>query len=165
VAARRHRTADLEGLLMGFLSAGEALIDDVSVIANPGTPSATQLIQNGSFQGDAIGAAPQKWRIIGNHKGSIVADPDNASNKVLDLLTTGPTEHEGNNAQTTFVGNTAVVNGTTYLISFRARWIGGSNQLNARFFLNRIGHVHSRRPENRHARPKPLRRQCRADLQ
>jgi Lamin Tail Domain/CotH kinase protein len=127
--------------LFGMLAAGEVLIDDVSVIANPGTAGATQLIQNGLFQGDSIGAAPQKWRIIGNHHGTVVADPDNAANKVLDLRTTGPAEHEGNNAGTTFVGNTAIVNGVTYEISFRARWVGGSNQLNARFYLARVAHT------------------------
>ena len=69
--------------------------------------------------------SPQKWRIIGNHQGTVVADPDNAANNVLDLVATGATDHEGNNAGTTFVGNTAIVNGTTYQISFKARWVGG----------------------------------------
>jgi hypothetical protein len=125
--------------VFGMVDDGEVLIDDVSVISNPGTASATQLIQNGSFQSDALGGSPQKWRIIGNHHGTIVADPDNAANKVLDLRATGTSLHEGNNAGTTFVGNTAIVNGTAYEISFRARWVGGSPQLNARFWLNRVG--------------------------
>ena len=111
--------------LFGMLDGGEALIDDVSVIANPGKASATQLIQNGSFQSDTLGNAPLKWRIIGNHYGAVVADPDNPLNKVLDLRATGRTDHQGNNAGTTLAGNTAVVNGTIYEISFRCalgRW-------------------------------------------
>jgi hypothetical protein len=125
--------------LFGMIDDGEVLIDDVSVVANPGTASATQLIQNGSFQADVVGGAPQKWRIVGNHHGTVVEDPSNAANKVLDLRATGTTLHELNNAGTTFVGNTAIVNGTLYEISFRARWVSGSPQLNARFYLNRIG--------------------------
>ncbi len=123
--------------MFGLLNDGEVLIDDVSVIANP-TGAATQLIQNGSFQADTLGGAPQKWRIIGNHHGTVVADPSNGANKVLDLRATGVTDQFGNNAGTTFVGTTAIVNGTQYQISFKARWLSGSGQLNARAYLSRV---------------------------
>src|SRR5690606_17493013 len=108
---------------------------DVSVIVNPGTASAMELIQNGTFQSDALNSEPAKWRIIGNHHGTVITDPDDPQNKVLRLLATGVTKQEGNNAGTTFVGNTAVVNGATYQITFRARWVGGSPQMNARAYL------------------------------
>jgi Lamin Tail Domain/CotH kinase protein len=124
--------------LFGMLNDGEVLIDDVSVIANP-SGAAAQLIQNGSFQADALGAEPQKWRIIGNEHGTVVADPENAANKVLDLRATGVTDQFGNNAGTTLAGNTSVVNGSDYLITFKARWLGGSDQLNARLYLDRVG--------------------------
>ncbi|MEX0643385.1 MAG: lamin tail domain-containing protein, partial [Pirellulales bacterium] len=124
--------------LFGFIQSGEMLIDDVTVTSNPGAGNATQLIQNGTFEGDAEGTSPLKWRIIGNHGGTVILDPTNSSNKVLRLVATGRTDHEGNNAGTTLAGNTAVVNGTPYQISFRAKWISGSPQINSRLYFNRV---------------------------
>jgi len=125
--------------LFGFIESGEVLIDDVSVIVNPGTGAAAQLIQNGSFQSDAVGNTPAKWRIIGNHSGQVVIDPDSPTNKVLRLAATGRTDHEGNNAGTTLAGNVDVVNGQLYQISFKAKWLSGSPQINSRLYLNRVG--------------------------
>lgn len=124
--------------LFGFLQSGEVLLDDISVIVNPGMPNATELIQNGTFEGDTLDAAPLKWRIIGNHHGTVVVDPTNPTNKVLELIATGRTDHEGNNAGTTFVGNTAIVDGLTYQVSFRAKWLSGSPQLNTRAYMTRV---------------------------
>ncbi|MDC0935947.1 lamin tail domain-containing protein [Pirellulales bacterium] len=123
--------------LFGMLRAGEVLIDDVSVIASPDA-AATQLIQNGSFEGDSVGGPGNKWRIVGNHHGAVIVDPDNGANQVLHLKATGHTHHEHNNAGTTFVGNTQVVNGREYEISFRAKWLSGSNQLLSRLYLSRV---------------------------
>ncbi len=123
--------------LFGLLRAGEVLIDDVSVIASPDA-AATQLIQNGSFEGDSVGGPGNKWRIVGNHHGAVIVDPDNGANQVLHLKATGHTHHEHNNAGTTFVGNTQVVNGREYEISFRAKWLSGSNQLLSRLYLSRV---------------------------
>ena len=120
--------------VLGLLEAGEALIDDVSVVELPGTPSARQLIQNGSFTGGVTG-----WRIIGNHRHSgIVPDPSDPSNQVLRLVATGPTEHMHNHAETTLAGNTPIVDGREYEISFKAKWLGGSNRLNTRLYFNRL---------------------------
>lgn len=118
--------------IMGLLEAGEVLIDDLSVIENP-SGTAKQLIQNGSFDSTAA------WRIIGNHGTSyVVPDPDDPGNKVLRLVATGPTEHLHNHAETTFTGNVDIVNGRTYQISFRARWLAGSPLLNTRLYFNRL---------------------------
>jgi hypothetical protein len=51
----------------GLLDAGEFLLDDVSVIERPGTLQARQLMQNGSFESDAIGSTPASWRVLGTH--------------------------------------------------------------------------------------------------
>src|SRR5205085_865524 len=59
-------------------------------------------------------------------------------NKVLRLVATGGTEHMSNHGETTFVGNRDIVNGREYLISFRAKWISGSRQLNTRLYFNRL---------------------------
>src|SRR5207244_619348 len=99
------------------------------------TPSTTptNLIQNSTFE-----SGTNKWRIIGNHHGEVIDDPDQPGNKVLHLVATGGTEHMSNHGETTFVGNRDVVNGREYLISFRAKWISGSRQFNTRLYFNRL---------------------------
>ncbi len=128
--------------LLGLLNDGQVLIDDVRVIENPGTPEARQIIQNGSFQSDALGSEPATWRIIGTQHGQVVADPDDPLNHVLLLTATGPTEHMHNNAGTTLKDGDTYVrlsNSAEYEISFRARWVSGSEQLNSRLYFNRLG--------------------------
>jgi hypothetical protein len=119
--------------VIGMLDAGEVLLDDIMVIETPST-TPTNLIQNGTF--DTLGT--NKWRIIGNHHGEVIDDPDQPGNKVLRLVATGGTEHMSNHGETTFVGNRDVVNGREYLISFRAKRISGSRQLNTRLSFNRL---------------------------
>ncbi|NQU22083.1 MAG: lamin tail domain-containing protein, partial [Candidatus Nealsonbacteria bacterium] len=125
--------------VMGLLDSGELLLDDVSVVEDP-DGAAIQLIQNGSFQADAIGAAPQKWRLIGNHGGHqrsvVVQDPVNPANRALKLVATGATEHEHNHAETTLSNGRRVTAGKEYEISYRAKWIAGSSQLNTRLYFN-----------------------------
>ena len=65
------------------------MIDDIHVIEDPDGLN-RELIQNGTFESDWIGASPSKWRIMENHHGTVIDDPDNpGSNKVLHLRTTG----------------------------------------------------------------------------
>jgi hypothetical protein len=118
--------------VLGLLDSGEVLLDDLSVIDTTGGAN-TSLLQNGTFENGTTA-----WRIIGNQHGTVVADPTNAANHVLDLVATGATESMHNHAETTLVGNTPIVNGHTYQISFRARWISGSNLLNTRLYFNRV---------------------------
>ena len=119
-----------EELVIGLLDAGEVLIDDLSVVEDPdGSP--VEVLQNGSFDG-----GPDAWRLLGNHRHSeVVPDPDDASNGVLRLVATGPTGHMHNHAETTLV---RPIGSRTYEISFRARWVSGSNQLNTRLYFNRV---------------------------
>ncbi len=122
--------------LLGMLDAGTVLVDDVSVIEDPdGAP--VQVIQNGSFESDTIGSAPQKWRCLGTHKlSTVIANPDGPG-KVLRLVATGQLEHTYNNCSTTFGGNRVINTTKTYEISFKAKWVSGSPQLNSRLYLNR----------------------------
>ena len=119
--------------LFGLLDNGEFLIDDISVIENP-DGAATQLIQNGDFSGGNTNF----WRLIGTHRhAEVISD---GGNQVLHMETTGSTEHQHNNAGTTLKdGNTFVPinSGSTYEISFRAKWLSGSNQLHTRLYFNR----------------------------
>ncbi|MEZ5300825.1 MAG: lamin tail domain-containing protein [Verrucomicrobiales bacterium] len=125
--------------LLGMLDAGEVLIDDVSVVEDP-DGAAIQFIQNGDFEADAAGAPPAKWRLIGTHgshgRSVVVADPDDAGNQCLRLVATGPTEDKHNKAETTFANGEQVTVGQTYEISFRAKWLRGSNQVNTRLYFN-----------------------------
>jgi len=119
-----------EELVLGLLDAGEVLIDDLSVIQDPDT-APVELLQDGTFD-----AADDPWRLLGNHRHSeIVADPDDASNSVLRLVATGPTGHMHNHAETTLL---SAIGTREYEVSFRARWVSGSNQLNTRLYFNRL---------------------------
>lgn len=127
-------------LIVGLLDSGEVLLDDISVIADPdGTPR--QLIQNGSFSSGAAST----WRLLGNHGHSaVVPDPTNPANPVLRLVSTGQTEHMSNHLETTLKDGAAlhtISGATTYEISFRAKWIGGSRQLRTNLYFNRLPKV------------------------
>ncbi|MBN1442366.1 MAG: lamin tail domain-containing protein, partial [Planctomycetes bacterium] len=119
--------------IIGLLDAGEVLVDDIHVIEDP-AGTAVELIQNPTFETGATA-----WRLLGNHRHSaVIADPDNASNHVLHLVATGPTEHMHNHLETTLRGGETVNNGRTYRVSFRARWLAGSNQVHSRLYFNRV---------------------------
>ncbi len=121
--------------VMGMLDAGELLLDDVSVVEDP-DGSAIELLQNGTFE---TSPGDSKWRILGTHRHSeVIVDPDNASNHVLRFVATGPTDHMHNHLETTLADGRSIVNGQEYEISFRAKWISGSNQLNTRLYFTRL---------------------------
>ncbi|MEO5916248.1 MAG: lamin tail domain-containing protein [Luteolibacter sp.] len=119
--------------ILGLLDEGEVLLDDITVTENPGA-SGVSMISGGNFESGTGG-----WRFLGNHSDArIVTDPANASNHALYLHSTGATEHMHNHVETTFPGALSVVNGRTYQISFKARWISGCNKLNTRLYFNRL---------------------------
>ena len=118
-------------LIVGLLDAGECLIDDVSVATG-----GTQLIQNGSFASNS-----NFWRIVGNHTGSIVPDPFLPGNNVLKISAASATDSLYNQANTTLKnGGTfhTIAAASTYDISFRAKWLRGSNRLHSRLYCNRL---------------------------
>ena len=117
----------------GLLDSGDMLIDDISVIENPDT-APVAMITNGDFSSGTTG-----WRFLGNHRhAQIVSDPANPGNNVLYLSANGPTEHMHNHIETTLAAGKSVVNGRAYQITFRARWLSGSNRLNTRLYFNRV---------------------------
>ena len=119
--------------VLGLLSDGECLVDDLSVVQSPGT-SAVQFLSNGSFGNGLSG-----WRVLGNHGGSRVeADPANTGNPVLHLRASGPQEHMHNHVETTYAAGRMVTNGLTYEVSFRAKWLAGNNLLNTRLYFDRV---------------------------
>ncbi|MEO8353531.1 MAG: lamin tail domain-containing protein, partial [Chthoniobacteraceae bacterium] len=119
--------------IFGLLDRGTYLIDDISVIESPAGVN-RQLIQNGTFDTGATG-----WRFLGTQRhASVVTDP---TGEVLRVDSTGPTEHMHNHAETTLKNGALFVTintSLTYRISFRARWVSGTNLLNARLYFNRL---------------------------
>ena len=119
-------------LVLGMLSAGEILLDDVSVVEAP-MGAAIEFMQNGSFESDAVGSIPDKWRIRGNHQHSeVIVDPHDAGNKVLRLFANGSTTTVHNDAETTYANGQTANIGSSYAISFKAKWVNGSRRLHAR---------------------------------
>ena len=127
-------------LVIGLLDDGEILVDDITVIEDPdGSPR--QLIQNSNFESDSIGSEASTWRIYGNHFGKVVVDPEDASNQVLHLRATGTTEDMHNHGETTFKSGSSfvqIVPGREYEISYRAKWLGGTNLFNTRLYYNSV---------------------------
>ncbi|CAN5142887.1 hypothetical protein BH23VER1_BH23VER1_29450 [soil metagenome] len=118
---------------LGMLQGGKVLIDDVSVVRDP-DGARQELIQNGSFSGGT-----DKWRLLGNHRHSAaIPEPGNPGNMVLLLDARGRTDTRHNHLETTLVGNTPIQVGQTYEVSFRARWVSGSNLLNSRCYYQRL---------------------------
>lgn len=121
--------------VMGMLDAGQVLLDDISVIEDP-DGTAIELIQNGTFE---TSSGDDKWRILGTHRHTeVIVDPESGSNHVLLFVATGPTEHMHNHLETTLADGRSITNGQEYEITFRAKWISGSNQLNTRLYFNRM---------------------------
>ncbi len=121
--------------ILGLLDGGEFLIDDISV--KDVTQGNVELIQNGAFGGGTSAF----WRIIGTHVGAIIDDPTSPGNKVLKISASGATEHMHNHAETTLKNGASyhsIVPTDTYAISFRAKWLRGSNRLHTRLWHNRL---------------------------
>ncbi|WP_367871438.1 lamin tail domain-containing protein [Luteolibacter sp. Populi] len=118
--------------VLGMLDSGDVLLDDITVTERPGV-APVAMINGGDFQNGLPG-----WRFLGNHRhAGIVPDPDAPGNMVLYLSSKGPTEHMHNHVETTLAAGRSVTNGWEYEISFRARWLSGSNLINTRLYFNR----------------------------
>ena len=119
--------------IIGMLDAGEMLIDDVSVVENP-FGDAEERIQNTDFS-----ESDEHWRLLGTHglhgRTVVVDDPDAPGNKVLKLVSTGGTDHKHDHIETTFADGARVRTNNEYKVSFRAKWLKGSPQLNSRIYF------------------------------
>ena len=129
-AARFHE------IIFGLLDSGEVLLDDVRVVETPDDTPVDRM-QNGNFETDSVGTDPASWRIIGNHQGEVIIDPDDPTNQVLKLTATGPTEHMHNHAEVTFANRARIDSGEEYEISFKAKWLSGSPLFNSRLYFVR----------------------------
>ena len=135
VAGQRFGSTLWNEFRIGMLDAGEVLVDDVNLVRDP-DGARQQLIQNGNFE---ITAGNTHWRMLGNHGQSrIIVDPHNPANHVLKVSATSAAGTSHNHVESSFVNNTAVINGREYEVSFRARWLAGSPQLSTRVYEQRL---------------------------
>jgi hypothetical protein len=125
--------------VMGLLSQGEFLIDDITV--KEVSVGNRECIQNGDFSSGTASF----WRNLGTHgshgRTQVVDDPSAPGNKVLRVVATGPTEHMHNHCETTLKNGATfvpIVSTNTYNISFRARWLSGSPRLHTKLYFNRL---------------------------
>ena len=133
-----NRTPVFHEFIFGLLSKGEFLIDDIVVtVVNPESDTPESLLQNGDFESDIVGNAPEKWRLIGNHSGTVVTDPTDANNQVLHIVADGAQQNIHDHAETTFRDEIRLLEGSEYSISYRAKWLTGNSQLNSRLYFNR----------------------------
>ena len=123
-------------LVFGMLDASEVLLDNISLVRG-----GTEMIAGGTLQSTSIGSTPPGWRFIGNHSASVVTDPDNPSNRVLHLVAAGAQQHIHDHAEITFANNQRIQDGQTYTMSFDAKWLGGSRQLNERMYFTRASNT------------------------
>ena len=120
-------------LRIGMLEEGEILLDDLSVVEDPGATN-IELIANGTFE-DASG-----WRLLGTHKRSevISASGDN----VLKIKASDKFNYLNNLIESNLTLNggalRATRNGTDYRVSFRAKWLSGSAQLRFEIYYNKL---------------------------
>ncbi|RIK79889.1 MAG: hypothetical protein DCC68_12250 [Planctomycetota bacterium] len=129
---------DFREIRIGLLDSGDVLLDNLSVIENPGGTN-VEMVQNGTFTADAIGGGANKWRFLGTHEGThVAADPDDPTNKVLRIVAESKADYLDNLLETTTVGNLPIVPGRTYRISFDAKWLSGSPQLRTELYYNRV---------------------------
>lgn len=134
---RQNQPTQYNEFIFGLLDEGECLIDDISVIEDP-DGARRELIQNGTFSSGTV----RYWRMLGTHSHfKVVDDPENPKNKALHLKATGSTQHMSNHAETTLKSGgkyVSINSNLEYRISFRVKWLGGSNQLNTRLYFNRL---------------------------
>ena len=164
VASPQPPTAYNE-FILGLLDTGECLLDDLRLVASP-TNTPISLLQNGTFTGGLTA-----WRIVGDHHGSVIADPVNPGDNVLRLVADGPTEYLHNHAETTLKNGASyytIVNGLQVPV-FLPRQMDLGQQLAQRAPLDEPGAAHLRAGgarAQRHPRRAqlPLRAQRRPDL-
>ncbi len=126
------RTFNFHELRLGLFGAGVVLLDDVSVVEDPGG-AAIELIANGGFA-DAGG-----WRLLGTHAGSgVVSD---GGENVLRVVAEARMNYLNNLIESNLTDGgalRAVRPGVEYRVSFRAKWLSGSPQFRFELYYNKL---------------------------
>ena len=120
---------------LGLLDAGEFLLDDFSIIEDPGGAS-LELIDNGTFD------TTTGWRLLGTHQNSeLVSD---GGNNALKVVASARSNYLNNLIECNLTNGGSlrnVVAGTNYQISFRAKWLSGSPQFRFEFYYNKLAEL------------------------
>ena len=127
--------------IFGLLDSGEFLIDDIRVVQDP-DGVAKELLQNGTFEGDTLGgpaasggssarirARSSSTPTIRRIRSSTSWPPDRTPIPTTTPKRRLPTERRRRTA-------------TSTRFTFRAKWLGGSSQLNTRLFFTRAALHH-----------------------
>lgn len=150
VAGQRFGNVLWNEFRLGLLDAGEVFVDDVSVVRDP-DGARQQLVQNGDFE---ITTANTHWRMLGDHGASqIISEPGNAANHVLKVAASSPSRTSHNHIESTFLNNTALVDGQVYEVSYRARWLAGSPQVNSAAYFQKLARTTLLTVPTRHGTP------------
>jgi len=150
VAGQKFGSSFWNEFRLGLLDSGEVLVDDVSVLRDP-DGARQQLIQNGDFE---MTTGNTHWRMLGDHGHSqIIPDPDNGANHVLKVCASAPLRTSHNHIESSFVGNTPPVDGQEYEVSFRARWLAGSPQVQTCAYFAKLARSTALTLPSRHGTP------------
>ena len=122
--------------IIGMLDSSEVLLDNISL-----RQGNSEVISGGDFEDTPIGSVPSRWRFLGNHRGTVIADPDDPSNRVLHLNAIGAQQHVHDHMEVDFAGGLRIQDGQTYTVSFDAKWMSGSRQLNSRLYFSRASNT------------------------
>ncbi|HUF64264.1 MAG TPA: lamin tail domain-containing protein, partial [Verrucomicrobiales bacterium] len=140
-------------LRMGLLEAGECLVDDIAVVADPGgTAASTSLVKNGSFLGSIFTPfTAVHWRFLGNHDQTEVKTDEGQPGGLMHLRAGSQFNYLNNLVETTL--REEVVNGRTYEIRFRAKWLRGSPMLRSEIYYNKLAWVARLPQPGKHGTP------------
>ena len=135
---------------LALLDSGEALVDDVSVVRDP-DGARQQLIQNGDFE---ITSGNLHWRMLGDHRHSrIETEPEHPANHVLHVVSSAPPRMNHNHIESSFLANTPLLSGEVYEVSYRARWLAGSPQLQTSAYFSKLAETWILPMPSRHGTP------------
>jgi hypothetical protein len=129
----RDGTLEVRFFLYTSMEGHSFEVDNVSV-----KPVVDQLIRNGTFEDDTIGATPAEWRFNGNHSGTVIVDPTDPTNQVVHVVSSGAQQFVHDNVETTISGARS---GDIFEVSFRAKWLTGGRQLNNRLFFTALSNT------------------------
>ncbi len=140
-------------LRMGLLEAGECLVDDVSVVADPdGSGPPTPLVKNGSFLGSIFTPfTAAHWRFLGNHDQTEVKADEGQPGGLMHLRAASQFNYLNNIVETTL--REEVVNGRVYEIRFRAKWLRGNPMLRSEIYYNKLAWVARLPQPEKHGTP------------
>ncbi|MGY8688914.1 MAG: lamin tail domain-containing protein, partial [Verrucomicrobiales bacterium] len=136
-------------LRLGYIQAGECLIDNVSVVADPDGEQ-DELVRNRTFGSLFAPITSGNWRLLGTHSLSeAIKDPDAGS--VLKIKAESSMNYLNNIVEGALSGEVEI--GQEYEVSFDVKWLGGSPQLRSEIYYNKFAKKHILPMPEKHGTP------------